>query len=68
MMPPPGNSKYDAIVPDVFPDMQELKDNHYDYSALQPVQPSCRSPEPYETFDENNTYAPIIDPEYFRSL
>lgn len=68
MGPPPGGSKYDEIAPDGFPEMEELVDNHYDYSPLQPVQPSCRPPVPYATFDEENTYAPIIDPEYFRSL
>jgi hypothetical protein len=68
MGPPPGGSKYDAIVPDGFPEMSELQDNHYDYSALQPVQPSCRPPKPYKTFDGENTYAPILDPEYFAAL
>jgi hypothetical protein len=48
--------------------MSELQDNHYDYSALQPVQPSCRPPKPYKTFDGENTYAPILDPEYFAAL
>ena len=68
MPPPPGGSKYDAIAPDGFPDMQELQDNHYDYSALQPVQPSCAPPKPYQTFDENNTYAPILDPANLADL
>lgn len=39
MGPPPGASKYDEIAPDGFPEMEELVDNHYDYSPLQPVQP-----------------------------
>ena len=68
MGPPPGASKYDEIAPDGFPEMEELVDNHYDYSPLQPVQSSCRPPVPYATFDDENTYAPIIDPEYFRKL
>lgn len=65
-MRPPPSSKFDQIMPDVFPDMDELKDNHMDYSALQPVQPSCVPPVPYETFDENNTYAPILNPDNFK--
>ena len=68
MGPPPGDSKYDALIPDVFPEMEELQDNHFDYGPLQPIQPSCRPPKPYETFDDENTYAPIIDHGYFRSL
>ncbi len=68
MGPPPGGSKYDEIVKDVFPEMMELHDNHFDYGPLQPVQPSCQPPKPYRTFDENNTYAPILDPSYFEAL
>ena len=63
MRMPPLNGKYDQIAPDGFPEMQELIDNHKDYSALQPVQPSCAPPVPYKTFDENNTYAPILNPD-----
>lgn len=50
MAPPPRSEAFEA---------------HETYRLRQPVQENCRYPEPYRTLDDDNTYAPYMDPRDF---
>lgn len=44
------------------PPRSEAFDAHNTYHIQQPVQRSCQYPESYSTMDDDNTYAPYMDP------
>jgi hypothetical protein len=60
-MGPPHHRGGEGPSFDTSTELQDPGPLHFDYSATRPVQDTVPYPRPYQTMDNNNTYAQFID-------